>query len=674
MSAQLPRRSLLWLMGMLAVVVAPHLPHLPLWVLAVLAIALGWRYRVYQGRWAFPSRLVRALLVLMAFIAVGIEFRTLNGLDPAVSLLVLAAGLKTMEMRVTRDYLVVCFVGYFLVAAQLLFEQEIPYALAAMACALMVTAALVARHQREPAPGFPHPLALATRLLAQALPLMLVLFVVFPRIAPLWALPQSKTAAKTGPGSTMSPGDVARLSGSSELAFRVTFDGPIPAQRDLYWRGLVLSEFDGRQWTPGSSAAWETELALQGARRIATRRLQHIASGRESRYEVILEPTNQPWTYVLGYPLEFDQSLRLGSDYRLMTGTPVSQRMAYRVRSDLDATLEPELGVMRRRAELQLPDGYNPRARAQALEWRAEAGNDLAYIERVLDWFNREDFVYTLQPPLLGRDTVDEFLFGERRGFCEHYANAFVFLLRAAGVPARVVVGYQGGERNPYQDYLLVHHFDAHAWAEAWMEGRGWVRFDPTAAVSPERIESSLSEALGDEFLADSVLAMERYRGVPLLAIIRMRWDLATYHWARLVLQYDTERQTALLTRMLGEISVMRLTLALLGCGGVVLLAVALSLFGLRPRTRRDPATVAYLRVCEELARSGLARRNGEGALAFLARVREQSPENASGLEGITQAYVDLCYRPVPPGEREPALLALLAAARRFRGARRVTT
>jgi hypothetical protein len=328
---------------------------------------------------------------------------------------------------------------------------------------------------------------------------------------------------------------------------------------------------------------------------------------------------------------------------------------------------------LRRRAELQLPDGYNPRARALASEWRAEAASDEAFIERVLGWFNREAFVYTLQPPLLGRDTVDEFLFGERRGFCEHYANAFVFLLRAAGVPARVVVGYQGGERNPYQDYLLVHHFDAHAWAEAWLEGRGWVRYDPTAAVAPERIESSLSAALGEEFLADSVLAMERYRGIPLLAIIRMRWDLATYHWARLVLQYNSERQAALLDRVLGEISVARLTAALLGCGAVVLFAVAFSLFGLRPRHRRDPATVAYLRVCAELARGGLVRRNGEGALAFLERVREQSPENADELAAITHAYVELCYGPAVPGAREQALLALLAAARRFRGARRVT-
>jgi transglutaminase-like putative cysteine protease len=661
-------------MGALLVAALPHAIHQPIWIPAVMVLCFGWRYRVYQGRWPFPARALRVLLVLGSFLGVGLQFRTLNGLDPAVALLVIAGGLKTLEARGTRDYLAACFVGYFLVGAQVLFEQEIPYALAAMVGVFMMSAALVARCQREPAAGFPSPLALAARMLAQAVPLMLVLFVVFPRIAPLWSLPQKQSAAKTGPGDTVSPGDVARLSGSGELAFRVTFDGDVPAQRELYWRGLVLSDFDGRAWSMPAVARSEGELAMRGVRKVAVRQPVADASGESVAYEVILEPSNRNWAYALGFPLDFDESLRIGSDHRLMTRNPVSQRIAYRVRSDLQGVVEPTLSPLRRRLETALPADSNPRTRELATRWRAEAGTDEAYIERLLQWFNRESFVYTLSPPLLGRDSVDEFLFGARRGFCEHYASAFAFLLRAAGVPARVVVGYQGGERNPYQDYLLVHQFDAHAWVEAWQEGRGWVRHDPTAAVAPGRIESSIADVLGDEFLADSPLAMQRYRGIPLVALISMRWDLATYYWAKLVLQYDDERQVAFLGRLLGELRPARIAAALLGVGALALVLVSISLFGLRPRRRHDPATGAYLRVCEELARVGLPRSPGEGPLDYLQRVSRVRPGLQDSLHELTHAFLQLGYA-APSGAPEPAALARFRrSTRRFRAGRSTPT
>ncbi|MFM7272957.1 MAG: DUF3488 domain-containing protein, partial [Gammaproteobacteria bacterium] len=335
MNQAIPRRSLLWLMGALLVAALPHAVHQPAWIPGVLLLCFAWRYRVFQGRWPFPARALRVLLVLGSFLGVGLHFRTMNGLDPAVALLVIAGGLKTLEARETRDYLAACFVGYFLVGTQVLFEQEIPYALAAMAGVFAVSAALVARCQREPAAGFPSPLGLAARMLAQAIPLMLVLFVVFPRIAPLWSLPQSKTAAKTGPGDTVSPGDVAQLSGSGDLAFRVTFDGEVPPQRELYWRGLVLSDFDGRAWSMPAVARSEGEMAMRGVREVAVRKARLDPSGESTGYEVILEPSNRNWAYALGFPLEFDESLRIGSDYRLMTRNPVSQRIGYRVRSDL---------------------------------------------------------------------------------------------------------------------------------------------------------------------------------------------------------------------------------------------------------------------------------------------------------------------------------------------------
>lgn len=671
----LSRRALVWVLFALLLAIGPHATRLPPWVLLVITLAVGWRYRVHQGAWSFPGRAVRVLLVLMAFLAVGLQWRALHGLEPTVALLVIAAALKAIELRGVRDCFVIVFVAYFLIACQLLFEQEMPYAAYALLACLGVTAALIACQQGEAVAGFPHPLALASRLLLQALPLMLLLFVLFPRIAPLWSVPRDATAARIGPSATMSPGDVARLGASPELAFRVTFDTAVPPPRELYWRGLVLSEFDGRQWRQGAPARMESEFALNGALRGGTQRAQWLPGGVSASYEVILEPSNQPWLYVLGYPTHFDASLRLGSDYRLMYSRPVVQRLRYRVQADLAATLEPQLAAMHRQAELRLPKEFNPRTLARARAWRAEADSDEAYIERLLRWFHEAGFVYTMSPPLLGQHSVDEFLFGERRGFCEHYASAFTVLLRAAGIPARVVVGYQGGERNPWQGYLLVHQYDAHAWSEAWLPGRGWVRFDPTAAVSPERVEAGVGDALGAEFLATRPLTIERYRNVRLLGWLRMRWDTLGYYWARSVLNYDGERQSFFLADLLGSITPARMVALLLGCGALVLLLVALSLFGVRTtRVRHDPALKAYLRACDRLAAIGMPRQTGEAPFAYAARVAGLRPDLALVLNEISSQFVALGYAELTREERQRRERRLQTEVRTFRPRRRRET
>lgn len=667
-AATLSRRSLGWVLFALLLAIGPHALRLPPWLLLAVGLAAGWRYRVHQGMWAFPHRRARVLLVGLAVAAIVLQWRVLNGLEPTVALLVIAGALKLVELRSTRDCLVVLFVAYFLVACQLLFEQEMAHAVYALCATFGVTAALVACQQGEAAPGFPQPLALALRMLLQALPIMLLLFVVFPRVAPLWSVPRDGSAARTGPSETMSPGDVARLGRSTELAFRVRFDTEPPPARELYWRGLVLSEFDGRRWRQGALARMESALALQGAARVALQTPRYIPGGLTSVYEVILEPSNQPWLYVLGFPEDFDTTLRRGSDYRLMSTQLVQQRLRYRVRADLAARAELQLTALRRQAELQLPESFNPRTLQQASAWRATALSDEAYIERLLRWFHDEAFVYTLSPPLLGRDSVDEFLFDVRRGFCEHYASAFAVLLRAAGIPARVVVGYQGGERNPWQGYLLVHQFDAHAWTEAWLPGRGWVRFDPTAAVAPARIEDGVGEALGAEFLGGNPLAIERYRNVRLLGWLRMRWDALNYFWARAVLNYDTERQSAFLAALLGRITPVRVAALLLGCGALVLLLVAASLFGV---ARRDPALAAYLRACARLAAAGMPREAGEAPLVYATRIAGLRPDLGASFNDISARFVALAYADLTEEERQLGERKLLAEVRGFRPRRR---
>ena len=648
MSSAVARRSLLWLFAALIVVILPHLEYLPLWLSIVLTVSLVWRFRVYQGRWSMPVAPVRWALVVASVALLALDFRRLIGLEPTTSALVLACALKTLELRDQRDYLVIVFAAYFLAASQLLFSQEISDAIVSLAGVVALTAALIARHQGEPSAGFPNPLMLAVKLLSQALPLMFVLFLVFPRLPPLWAIPQQSSQARTGPSDTMSPGDFARLGGSDEVAFRVTFDGEPPLRSDMYWRGMVFSEFDGRTWRQGTRHRMENYI-VQNARRQPIE-LPAVELGEtRTRYEIVLEPTQQNWAYVLGYPLQFDDSLRQGSDARLVAVRKVNQRLKYTVYAALDYVLEPELRELSRAGYLQLPKDFNPRTSELAERWRDEASSDREYLQRVLRWYGQEAFVYTLEPGSLGRDSVDEFLFESRRGFCEHYAGSFVYLMRAAGIPARVVAGYQGATRNNQQDYWVVHQFDAHAWAEVWLDGAGWVRVDPTSAVSPLRIESGLEDAVGSEFLANAPLSLKRFSGVPFAAWWDMQWDMINYQWAKLVLQYDDERQMSVLNGLLGKVTTTRLATVLLGCGLLVMAYVSLGLFGWRRHNRHDKSTALYLRACAVMARRGVVRDNGEGPASYALRVEAEHAIGASDFRRLTDLYLSLCYRQPKP-------------------------
>lgn len=484
------------------------------------------RYRVHQGAWSFPGRAVKLLLVVMSFLAVGLHWRALSGLEPAVALLAIAGGLKAMEMRTTRDFLVVVFVAYFLVASQLLFEQEIPYALYAVVATAGVTAAMVARHQGRSRAGIPAPARAdgqAARA-GRASDAAAVRGVPAHRAAVGDSAEHAERAHRAH--DSMSPGGVARLSGSNALALRATFEGAIPAQRRL-WRGLVFSEFDGRQWRQGAMARMEAELAQQGAPRGAA---QARAERRGNQLRSDPRAQQPAVACVIGFPLSYDANLRSSSDFRLMSSRPLTQRLRYRVRADLGAQLE---------ARARHPAPAHRAAAARGLQpARARAGEGLACRGTVGCGLHRaraavvreEEFVYTMSPPLLGRDTVDEFLFGERRGFCEHYASAFAVLLRAASIRRAWWWATRAASAIPPRPTCWCTRLQTLPRTALLGVAELRVRFDPTAAVAPDRIESGAGEALGAEFLADSPLAIERYRNVRLLGWMRMRWDMMTYH------------------------------------------------------------------------------------------------------------------------------------------------
>jgi transglutaminase-like putative cysteine protease len=414
------------------------------------------------------------------------------------------------------------------------------------------------------------------------------------------------------------------------VAFRAEFQGKPPPQQQRYWRGPVFWHYDGRTWRPGNEAQ---ALAMENLEQVAER----------VNYSVTLEPHNRRWLFMLDLPATTPANAMLTHDYQLLARQPVRSRLRYAASSYLDYRLQAVLTDAMRARALQLPQDSNPQTRALGTRWRTETPEATEIARRALDMFRREPFVYTLTPPLLGEDSVDQFLFTTRRGFCEHYAGSFVFLMRAAGVPARVVTGYQGGEFNPAGNYVLVTQADAHAWAEIWLEDRGWVRIDPTAAVSPQRIELSMAAALP---AGEPVPIMMR-GDYAWLRKLYLNWDALNNHWNQWVLGYNQQRQMELLARLTGSIlSWQDMAAALMATAGTLMLTVAA--FLLRGRALRDPLRREWARFQRKLERHGVAPATGEGPLDYARRASGALPAHGAAIRSIAVEYARLRYGAPP--------------------------
>ena len=635
---QIPRNALVWIIISLFALVTPHASRLPIWILALYAVAVIWRLQVHRGRWSFPGRWVKVVMILSGFVGIYASYGSFVGLETTVALLLIAFALKLLELSHRKDAYVLLFLGYFICLTQFLFSQDLLVTLYALVSVTVVTTALVAIHRPGEHQFKLGTLHVASVMLLQALPLMIVLFFLFPRFGPLWTVPIKNHTAKTGMSDFMKPGDVASLSQSADVAFRVKFDGEIPVKSALYWRGLVLSRIEQGVWSA---------LSFYDLPANQLRPQEVIIGGEPIRYNVIMEPTQQKWLYGLKYARSDTRTVMQASDFRLFSPTLIETEFMYTVDSWTDVPVEETLSDWRRTTETQLPPTGNAKTRKLSLELREEAGSNAAFVDLVLDRFRVEPYVYTLRPGLLPeQDSIDAFLFQSQRGFCEHYASAFVFMMRAAGVPARVVAGYQGGEINPVNKTVIVHQFDAHAWAEVWLASRGWVRVDPTAAISPLRIEFGLEEAMASEgsFLSTMLLSPARYRSIPLLNLLRLRYDALTYRWQTWVVGFDSERQFNLLRSFFGETTAKAFAIVLLGSWALVLLPVAISLFRAPDIEPVRPLAKHYRIFCKRLARLDLIRGAGETPSQFAQRVAEEFPDYAEQLWQITDLYNQLAY------------------------------
>ncbi|MGA6097134.1 transglutaminase TgpA family protein [Stutzerimonas marianensis] len=650
----IPRNGLLWLLVAQVLVILPHLGHLPLWIIGLWLTCATWRVQIFRMRARYPRSWVKAAMMIGTGAGVYLSRGSLIGLDAGAVLLIAAFILKLVEMRSRRDALVLVFLGFFAVVTSYLFNDGL---VAGVYSLLPVTALLAAMIGLQQSRVETHPwptLRLAGSLMLQAVPLMLVLFVFFPRLGPLWSLPQPSDQGVTGLADSMSPGDIAQLSRSGQLAFRASFEGPVPARDALYWRAVTFERFDGRRWSQAARAPASTPPAW-------------TPEGEPLRYSIVMQPSGRPWLYALDVPELAANQAQLMPDFQLQRGRPVDQALLYQVTSWPQAQREPVAPADTLARALQLPLGGNPRSREWAVELRRQHPEPEALVQTLLMHFNRQPYAYTLRPPAVGADIVDGFLFDTRRGFCIHYAGAMTFVLRAAGIPARVVAGYQGGELNPSGNYLSVRQLDAHAWVEYWLQGRGWVSVDPTFQVAPERIELGLEEALADEqdLFEGTPMDLRRYRQIGWLNELRFGWDSLNYGWQRWVLGYQGERQLDLLRSVFGKLDGGRLGLIMVvvGAAFVLLLAVVL----LKPWKReRDPQQRLFRRFERALARRGVTRARGEGARDFAERAARALPDAAEPIRSFAHGYERLRYR----GESDalPALHRSLAQLKRQLG------
>jgi transglutaminase-like putative cysteine protease len=632
MTEHLPRRTLLRLLVVLAVVMAPHVMHVPWWCMAVTLLILLWRFLAAQQQWRMPPRPLKAAMAIAAFGSVYVTFGRVSGQTAGVAVLIMLSALKLTEMREKRDVIVLIFLMYFMLITHFLFSQEMWTILYLLISAMLITGVLIDVNHAGPAMPLKASLKMGATLVGQSLPLMIVLFILFPRIpGPLWGLPHDDGASMSGLSDTMSPGDISHLIESDAVAFRVTFLTPPPPRNELYWRGPVLEQTDGRKWTRIDS--------------LERMRLPSVdLGGTPVTYEVVLEPTHQNWMFALDL---LDASFvppnaHLENGYPLVSADPVRDRMLYRLTSHPRYRLQPTLDPRDAERNLKLPIYANIKTKALARSWRESGLSDRAIIDKALAMYRYEGFYYTLNPPRLKEEAVDDFLFNTRRGFCEHYASSFTTLMRAAGIPARVVVGYQGGTIAAVGDYTIVRQSDAHAWSEVWLKDQGWVRVDPTAAVAPERVETGIAAALQESGTLPAFLNPTRHSSFRYE--LEARWDWVNERWNRWVLAYGPEVQQEFLSRF-GLEGWQDLMLALTAIITVLLAIVGMAMMrSAATLVDRDPALQAWRRMLRKLDRRELRPGTSEGPRDFALRVARERPDLAPAIGRIAGLYLQLRY------------------------------
>jgi transglutaminase-like putative cysteine protease len=614
--------------------ITPHFFHLPLWVSGFVIVALGWRSLQNLGMIKALSKWVVVPLVLFSGVGVFVEYWTIVGRDAGLAFLTVMMSLKFIESRNHRDLLILIFLCYFLIATHFLYSQSILTAGLMLITLLVITSTLILINQRDDKLSIMIGVKASARLILMSIPLMLILFILVPRIpGPLWGLSNEQRGGITGLSDSMSPGKISQLIRSNEVAFRVSFKGGIPAQSQLYWRGPVMALFDGARWSQ--------------SKRSNINRLNITVFDEPTEYTVTLEPNGKRWLLALDMPTQIIDDSQMTADFQLTANKPINDLLRYTLQSSLRFQTGLDESEKYRQLTSLYPTDQNLKtiALGQSIARQYDKPEDI--VNHVLGLFRTQPYFYTLSPPTLRGDTVDQFLFETRRGFCEHYAGSFALLMRAAGIPSRIVAGYQGGEYNELGNYLIVRQSDAHAWTEVWIKNRGWIRVDPTAAVSPDRIELGIDEALPDEISSFRIQNKN-----PLFGNFLFRWDSLQNNWNTWVLNYDERKQSNFLQQLgVGIEDSSDMIFAL-----VFMLLIVTGLYGFLGWYRARPAKLDRLeqdfnRLLKKLTKVGLEKKPAEDSRDFLNRVALSKLVQTTDIEVIINLYNQIKYGPGHPSE-----------------------
>lgn len=620
---------LFWVTSAIVVVALPHLPYVHLWISALLLGTVCWRLLAAEHGWRLPGPRIRIPLVFAGLAGVVWNYHRISGIEAGSALLLVMLALKLLETRSARDRSLISIICFVLMFSAFLREQAIWSPLYLLGGVALCLIALLQADSR--ATGLParYTLRSTARLMTQAAPLMVVLFVLFPRVpGPFWALPTHSQEATTGLGDTVSPGDITQLGRSDAVAFRVRFDGAVPPPAERYWRGPVMSYFNGRTWS------WRMRGAELQNKAPATR------PGPAYDYEVTLEPHGRRWLLALETPIEWDRKeAAFSPDWQLIDKERLGEKISYRATSLVGGTLQVDESHRYLQAMRHLPENSNSRAKTLARELRGRHSDDRAYLNAILTKFRTEEFYYTLTPPPTVDESVDGFLFDTRAGFCEHYASAFAVLARAGGLPARLVTGYLGAELNPLGDYWIVRQSDAHAWAEVWLDNR-WQRFDPTAAVAPERVELGIDNAIPET--GRSTLSMVRRNAVFGQMVLSI--DAINAAWDQWVLGFGPDAQLALLAQLGIRQPTMRHLLIGAVAGCILLLGLLTWLMGRPVRRPADPLLRLYRKFGRRLATVFRARYANEAPSDYARAAARAHPELKEDIDAITDLYLQARY------------------------------
>ncbi len=629
MPIEINNRVLIFLLSSVGLITLPHVYNIPLPIFSFFAISLGWRFiAIWKKTW-LPHKIIIFLLTLSSLFVMFSQHHSVLGRDSGTSLFVIALGLKLLEIKTQRDLYLITYLAFIVACSLFLYEQSIIMAIYILLVCCVLLATLVTINSEKPQTWVA--LKKSAIIIAQALPIAAVLFVLFPRIeAPRWMLFKNDTKAKLGLSDTLEPGSISDLGLSTELVFRVKFKDKMPPQQQLYWRGPIYSYTDGKRWTHVSDFNTNTYLDTL-----------HF-SGKAFQYQLLMEPQNQQWVFALDMPVDYPQTLAQNADYQLISHQPPNARAEYQITS----YPEYNTGYITKfefHDNTQLPAEPTPEITALVKKLHGFDQAPEVFIQALLKYFKDEEFHYTLQPPLMEDHPIETFLFKTRYGFCSHYATAFVYLMRVAHIPARVIGGYQGGEINKIGGFLEVRQADAHAWAEVWIDGKGWVRFDPTTAVAPERVERGVNVEQQVEDQAINFTPVQTDDKVfSLFKEIRATWQSVDYNWQRWVINYDSSNQSKFLSSLgvKGLKAMFNSLLVMITCITLVLAWFLLK----NTRKKVDKVVLVYEKFCQKLSKAQIIRQNNEGARDFASRACESLPQYHEQIQAITDSYIRLRY------------------------------